>query len=49
MMTTDTLAQNNNFLLPNATFFVELVLFLILFFVVARYIVPPLTQGDGRA
>lgn len=45
MMTTDTLAQNNNFLLPNATFFVELVLFLILFFVVARYIVPPLTKA----
>jgi F-type H+-transporting ATPase subunit b len=45
MMTTDTLAQNNNFLLPNATFFVELVLFLILFFVVARYIVPPLTRA----
>lgn len=44
-MTTDTLAQNNNFLLPNATFFVELVLFLILFFVVARYIVPPLTRA----
>lgn len=44
-MTTDTLAQNNNFLLPNATFFVELVLFLILFFVVARYIVPPLTKA----
>ena len=39
------LAQDNNFLLPNATFFVELVLFLILFFVVARYIVPPLTKA----
>lgn len=46
MQTTATLAQeNNNFLLPNATFFVELVLFLILFFVVARYIVPPLTKA----
>jgi F-type H+-transporting ATPase subunit b len=44
-MTTDTLAQNNNFLLPNATFFVELVLFLILFFVIARYVVPPLTKA----
>ncbi|TCK20721.1 F0F1 ATP synthase subunit B [Pseudonocardia endophytica] len=44
-MTTEAVAQGNNFLLPNATFFVELVLFLILFFVIARYIVPPLTKA----
>ncbi len=44
-MTTETLAQDNNFLLPNATFFVELVLFLVLFAVVARYIVPPLSKA----
>jgi F-type H+-transporting ATPase subunit b len=44
--TTATLAQeNNNFLLPNATFFVELVLFLILFFVLAKFVLPPLSKA----
>lgn len=44
-MTTAVEAQSNNFLLPNATFFVEIVLFLILFFVMARFVVPPLTKA----
>ena len=45
-MTTATLAQeSNNFLLPNATFFVELVLFLILFLVLARWVIPQLSRA----
>ncbi|MDN5915976.1 MAG: F0F1 ATP synthase subunit B [Pseudonocardia sp.] len=45
-MTTATMAAaNQNFLLPNATFFVELVLFLVLFFVMARFVVPPLAKA----
>ncbi|MGH3611068.1 MAG: F0F1 ATP synthase subunit B [Pseudonocardia sp.] len=42
----DPLAQEtNNFLLPNATIFVELALFLIILFVFSRWIVPPLTRA----
>jgi len=44
-MTTRVLAaegETPNFLLPNATFFVELVLFLIVLFVLYRFVVPPL-------
>lgn len=44
-MTTVTMAAGNNFLVPNATFFVELVLFLVLFFVLAKYVVPPLAKA----
>lgn len=43
-MTTTSLAQDN-FLVPNATFFVELVLFLVLFFVMAKFVVPPLAKA----
>ncbi|MGH3564831.1 MAG: F0F1 ATP synthase subunit B [Pseudonocardia sp.] len=43
---TSVLAQeSNNFLLPNATFFVELVLFLIVFWIFARFIIPPLSRA----
>lgn len=35
----------NNFLLPNATIFVELLLFLIVFGIFARWIVPPLSTA----
>jgi F-type H+-transporting ATPase subunit b len=33
------------FLLPNATFFVELVVFLIIVFVLAKYVLPPLNKA----
>jgi F-type H+-transporting ATPase subunit b len=37
--------ENSNFLVPNATFFVELLLFLIILFIFARFIVPPLSRA----
>jgi len=47
-MTTRVLAaeeETPNFLLPNATFFVELVLFLIVLLVLYRFVVPPLRRA----
>lgn len=44
-MTTVLAAESNNFLFPNATIVVELVLFVIVFFVFARFIVPPLAKA----
>lgn len=37
--------ESPNFLVPNATFLVELVLFGIFFFIFARFIVPPLSRA----
>ncbi len=36
--------ENSNFLIPNATIFVELLIFLIILFIFYRFIVPPLTR-----
>jgi F-type H+-transporting ATPase subunit b len=44
MSTTD-LAAANNPLLPNGTFFVELIIFVIVLFVMWRFIVPPITKA----
>lgn len=38
-------AETTNFLLPNATIFVEFALFLIVLFVLTRYVVPPLSRA----
>jgi F-type H+-transporting ATPase subunit b len=35
----------SNFLIPNATFFVELGAFLLLFFLLARYVIPPINNA----
>jgi F-type H+-transporting ATPase subunit b len=35
----------SNFLVPNGTFFVELIAFAIMFFIIARYIVPPINKA----
>ncbi len=35
----------SNFLVPNATFFVELAAFLLLFFLLARYVIPPINRA----
>jgi F-type H+-transporting ATPase subunit b len=35
----------SNFLVPNGTFFVELIAFAIMFFIIARYIVPPINRA----
>lgn len=36
---------DSNFLVPNGTFFVELIAFAIMFFIIARYIVPPINKA----
>ena len=40
--------KTNNFLVPNATFIVEFVAFLLILGLIARYIVPPLTKALGE-
>ena len=35
----------SNFLVPNGTFFVELIAFVIMFAIIARYIVPPINRA----
>jgi F-type H+-transporting ATPase subunit b len=37
--------EQNNFLLPNGTFFVELIIFLVVLFVFWRFIVPPVRKA----
>jgi F-type H+-transporting ATPase subunit b len=37
--------ESSNFLVPNATIFVELLLFLIILFIFSKFIVPPLTRA----
>jgi F-type H+-transporting ATPase subunit b len=38
-------AMASNFLVPNATFFVELVAFAIMFFLLAKYVIPPINRA----
>jgi F-type H+-transporting ATPase subunit b len=38
-------AMASNFLVPNATFFVELAAFAVMFFLLARYVVPPINRA----
>ena len=35
----------SNFLVPNATFFVELAAFIVLFWLLARYVIPPINRA----
>jgi F-type H+-transporting ATPase subunit b len=45
-MTTQLMAQSsNNFLLPNATFFAELFAFVVILFVLYRWVLPPLNKA----
>jgi F-type H+-transporting ATPase subunit b len=37
--------KTNNFLVPNGTFIVELIAFAIIFFILARYVVPPINKA----
>ena len=43
-MPTTTVAANN-FIVPNATFFVELVIFFVMFGVLAKWVVPPINRA----
>lgn len=38
-------AMESNFLVPNATFFVELFAFAIMFFLLAKYVIPPINKA----
>jgi F-type H+-transporting ATPase subunit b len=38
-------AMASNFLVPNATFFVELAAFAIMFYLLARYVIPPINKA----
>lgn len=44
-MSREVLAQENNFLLPNGTFFVELIIFLIVLLVIWRFVLPPIQKA----
>jgi len=44
-MSTTVLAAESNFLIPNATFLVELVAFIIILGVLGRYVVPPIQRA----
>ena len=37
--------MESNFLVPNATFFVELAAFLVLLFLLAKFIIPPINRA----
>ncbi len=41
MSTVQMAAEKNNFLLPNATFFVEAIIFVVVLYIFAKFIVPP--------
>lgn len=45
MSTTQLIPLESNFLVPNGTFFVELIAFAIMFAIIARYIVPPINRA----
>jgi F-type H+-transporting ATPase subunit b len=40
--------ETSNFLVPNGTFFVELAAFLLLFFLLTRYVIPPINSAMER-
>jgi F-type H+-transporting ATPase subunit b len=44
-VTSQLVAMQSNFLVPNATFLVELAVFGLLFFLLARYVVPPINRA----
>lgn len=39
------LATDSNFLVPNATFFVELIAFAIMVYILAKYVIPPINKA----
>jgi F-type H+-transporting ATPase subunit b len=45
MRTTVLAAESNNFLLPNGTFIAELIAFVIILYVLWKYVVPPLSKS----
>jgi len=45
MTTPHLLPMESNFLVPNGTFFVELIAFVVMFAILARYVVPPINRA----
>ncbi|HWJ83166.1 MAG TPA: F0F1 ATP synthase subunit B [Nocardioides sp.] len=45
MSTPHLIPLESNFLVPNGTFFVELIAFAIMFFILAKYVVPPINRA----
>ncbi|HZB31390.1 MAG TPA: F0F1 ATP synthase subunit B [Streptosporangiaceae bacterium] len=45
MTPSSVVAQENNFLIPNATIFVEVVLFFIFLWVLSKWVLPPITKA----
>ena len=45
MITPQLLPLETNFLVPNATFFVELIAFVIMFIILAKYVAPPINRA----
>ena len=45
MAATNVLPMASNFLVPNGTFFVELIAFVVMFAILAKYIVPPINKA----
>ncbi|MEZ0581144.1 F0F1 ATP synthase subunit B [Nocardioides sp. MH1] len=45
MMTPHLIPLESNFLVPNGTFFVELIAFAIMFAILAKYVVPPINRA----
>ncbi|HEX5862176.1 MAG TPA: F0F1 ATP synthase subunit B [Nocardioides sp.] len=44
-VTSQLVPMESNFLVPNATFWVELAVFALLFFLLARYVIPPINRA----
>jgi len=42
---TPIVSMESNFLVPNATFLVELAAFALLFYLLARYVIPPINRA----
>jgi F-type H+-transporting ATPase subunit b len=47
-VTSQLVPMQSNFLVPNATFLVELAVFALLFFLLARYVIPPINRAMTR-
>ncbi|HWI42324.1 MAG TPA: F0F1 ATP synthase subunit B [Nocardioides sp.] len=45
MITPQMIPLESNFLVPNGTFFVELIAFAVMFFILAKYVVPPINRA----
>ena len=45
MAVTQVLPMASNFLVPNGTFFVELIAFVAMFYILAKFVIPPINRA----